>query len=99
MGYKVILAHDPKIYLLEWKPKKYEDISDREICLQLNTFSLTGYYYVPTRKAAEWLIEKEMITFLGTDAHNTKYIDTLSQSLTSNHLQKLLASPKLLNST
>ena len=99
LGYKVILAHAERYTYWYGNPKKYEDIKDRNIYMQLNTVSLSGYYSVLTRKAAEWLIDNKMITFLGTDAHNTKYIDPLTQSLSSKHLQKLLSSGKLLNST
>jgi protein-tyrosine phosphatase len=98
-GYKVILAHAERYSYWYGNPKKYEDLKDREIYLQLNTVSLAGHYSAPTRKAAEWLIDNEMITFLGTDAHNEKYIESLTQSLSSKYLQKLLSSNKLLNST
>ena len=98
-GYKVILAHPERYTYWYENLAVYEELRDRDIYFQMNLLSLTGYYSVPTRRTAEWLVEKEMISFLGTDAHNSKYLELISENINNKYLQKLLASGKLLNST
>ena len=60
-GYKIILAHTERYTYWYGNEKKYEELVDRGIYLQLNIISLNGHYSIPTRKAAEWLIDHEMI--------------------------------------
>ncbi len=98
-GYKVVLAHTERYSYWYGNQKKYEELHDREIYLQMNITSLTGYYSIPTKRAAEWLIDSEMISFLGTDAHNSAYLDEITKSINNKYLQKILSSGKLLNST
>jgi protein-tyrosine phosphatase len=96
-GYKVVLAHPERYSYWFGNTKKYTDLADREIFFQMNIVSLAGHYSKPVKTAAEWLIDNNYIRLIGTDAHNTKYIDEISQSLSEKHMQKLLNSGILLN--
>lgn len=99
-GYRVILAHPERYtYWYGNMNKVYEELRDRNIYFQLNLLSLTGYYSIPVKKASEWLIDHEMISFLGTDAHNLGYIENITKALDEKYLQKLLNSGKLMNSS
>ena len=96
-GFKIILAH-PERYTYWFNDfKKYEELKDRNIFLQLNTISLSGYYTLPVKKMAEKLIDNNMIDFLGTDMHNQTYMQGLEKSLVEKYLDKILSSGKLLN--
>ena len=96
-GYKVILAH-PERYTYWFNDfGKYEDLKDRGVFFQLNAVSLAGYYPEPVKKFAEKLIDKGMIDFIGSDAHNMRYLEALEKSLKERSLAKLIASGKLVN--
>ncbi len=98
-GYKIILAHPERYTYWHNNLKKYEDLIDRNIFLQINAISLSNYYSLPIKKMAEKLIDQQIVSFLGTDAHNINYIKYLKTSLYEKSLEKLLSSGKLLNST
>jgi protein-tyrosine phosphatase len=98
-GFRVILAH-PERYTYWFNDfGKYEDLKDRGVFFQLNTVSLSNFYPEPIKKFAEKLIEKGMIDFIGSDMHNTSYMQALEKSLKEKALAKLIASGKLLNPT
>ncbi|MCU0370890.1 MAG: hypothetical protein MUC31_05700, partial [Bacteroidales bacterium] len=96
-GYKVILAH-PERYTYWFNDfAKYEDLKDRGVFFQVNAVSLAGYYPEPVKRFAEKLIDREMIEFIGSDAHNMNYLQALEKSLHEKALRKLVSSGKLLN--
>lgn len=98
MGYKPVLAH-PERYNY-WHPyfSNYEKIIEKGVLLQLNINSLTGYYTQSTKKVAELLIERNMISLLGSDCHHTGHIDLMKNVIYEKHLQQLMESGNLLNS-
>ncbi|HSH66357.1 MAG TPA: hypothetical protein VLB84_11315, partial [Bacteroidia bacterium] len=53
--------------------------------------------HAPTQKIAEQLIDKNMISFLGTDCHHMGHINLLKSVGCEIHLQKLIDSGKLEN--
>lgn len=98
-GYKIILAH-PERYLYWYNDmKKYELLKDRGIFFQLNMISLTGHYSGEVKKMAEKLIDAEMIDFLGSDLHNTNYLEYLKKCRYEPYLLKALETEKILNHT
>lgn len=97
--YKPVLAHVERYPYWQKDYSKYEEMKDRNVLLQMNLYSLGGYYGPETRKASHWLIDKDMISFLGSDCHHAGYINGLKEILTDKYLHKLLASTKLLNAT
>ncbi|MGM0611933.1 MAG: tyrosine-protein phosphatase [Bacteroidota bacterium] len=88
-GYKVILAHAERYLFWSGKKERYHELIDRSVYLQLNLLSLTGYYGNEVKKNAEWLLENNMYSFIGTDLHNTKYLSALK------HFQQHPQSKKL----
>jgi protein-tyrosine phosphatase len=99
LGYKPVLAH-PERYNF-WHPdfEKYESFVDKGVLLQLNINSLSGYYSMATKKVAEQMIDKNMISLLGTDCHHTGHINLMKEVVYEPHLQKLMESGKLLNTS
>lgn len=97
-GYKPVLAH-PERYNF-WHPQfsTYEGFMDKGVLLQLNINSLSGYYSISTKKIAEEMIDKKMISFLGTDCHHIGHINLIKQVVYEPSLQKLIESGTLLNS-
>lgn len=99
MGYKPVLAHPERYNFWHSEFETYESIIDKGVLLQLNINSLTGYYSPATKKIAELMIEKNMISMLGTDCHHTGHINLIKQVVYEPHLQKLIESGKLLNNS
>jgi tyrosine-protein phosphatase YwqE len=98
-GYSPILAHPERYGYWHSNFENFVTLKDREILLQINLPSLSGYYSHEVRKITEQLIDNNMVDFVGTDAHNMVYIEHVDKSRYSKHLEKLLQSGKLLNNT
>ena len=71
---------------------------DSGILLQININSLSGYYSQAAQKIAERLIDRGLVDFAGTDAHNLKHIKAMERARESKYYNKLLQLP-LLNRT
>jgi len=98
-GYKVVLAHPERYNYWHGQFNKYQEMKDRNVYLQMNINSLTGWYSEASRKIAEKLISEDMIQFLGSDLHNENYLNELKKSRHFAQLQGLLENPKVLNKT
>jgi tyrosine-protein phosphatase YwqE len=99
LGYKPVLAHPERYNYWHTEFEKYESFIDKGVLLQMNLNSLTGYYSIATKKVAERMIEKNMISFLGTDCHHVGHINLMKEVVYEPHLQTLVESGKLLNSS
>lgn len=98
-GYKVVLAH-PERYLY-WSSEldKFKELKDRDVLFQSNLLSFTNYYSKDVRLLLEKLIAHNMVDFIGSDLHQTKYIDYTSEALKSSQLHRLVMSGRLLNNS
>ena len=99
LGYKPVLAHPERYNFWHTEFEKYESFIDKGVLLQLNINSLTGYYSLPTKRIAEQMIDKNMISFLGTDCHHIGHVNLMKEVVYEKHLQKLVESGTLLNKT
>jgi tyrosine-protein phosphatase YwqE len=98
-GYKPILAHPERYAYWHREPQKFKDLVDRDITLQLNTGSLSGFYGPGVQKCGEWLIEQGLISYVASDCHHPGHLNLLHEVRTSPHLHRLVDSGKLLNNT
>lgn len=99
-GYKPILAHPERYpYLADKGIEEYEKIIDAGISLQINMFSLVGFYGKQAQFIAQELIDNKMIDFIGTDIHNRAQLDVFKACLNSKYLEKLMVSGQLKNNT
>ena len=98
-GYKPVLAHPERYPFWYNHFEKYEELKDKGILLQLNINSLTGYYSHQTKKIAEQLIDKNMVSLLGSDCHHMGHVELIKNVVYEKYLEKLLGSGKLLNHT
>lgn len=99
-GYKPILAHPERYNFWHQDFKKYEELVEKGVLLQLNLNSLSGHYGPATQKIAERMIEANMISFLGSDCHHMGHIEVIrNRTVFQKSLLKLIESGKLLNSS
>ena len=96
-GYKPVLAHPERYNFWHREFDKYESFVDKGVLLQLNINSLTGYYSIPTKKIAEQMIDKNMISFVGSDCHHVGHLNLMKEVIYEPHLLKLIESGNLLN--
>jgi len=97
-GYQVVLAHPERYNYWHQDFSKYQDLFDRNIFLQININSLTGWYSPESKSIAEKLIENELVSFLGSDLHNQNYLNELKKSRFAPALAEIIGSSKILNS-
>jgi tyrosine-protein phosphatase YwqE len=95
-GYRPVLAHPERYQYMTME--KAQDLVDRGVLLQINLLSLSGFYLRPVQKFAEKLIDKKMVSFVGTDCHNEVQAIAMEKSLRTKAFKKLIELP-LLNST
>lgn len=95
-GYKPVLAHPERYQYMNME--KAQDLVDRGVALQLNLLSLSGFYMKPVQKLAEKLVEKKMISFIGTDCHNEMQAGALEKAIRTKAFKKAIDLP-LLNSS
>jgi tyrosine-protein phosphatase YwqE len=97
-GYRPIIAHPERYAWLMGNMKLYQKLKDMGMFFQLNLNSLNGLYGFQARMAAHQLIDAEMISFTGSDAHYMGHVNELSKVLQNKHFAKLMHSGRLLNS-
>lgn len=88
-GYKPILAHPERYPYLNQNITALENLVDGGCRLQLNLLSLVGQYGKGPQLAAERLLKHRLFSMVGSDAHNTKHVDLLSQLHKSSAIRRL----------
>jgi protein-tyrosine phosphatase len=92
-GYQPVLAHPERYQYMTME--KAQDLVDRGVLLQVNVLSLSGFYMKGAQKMAEKLIEKKMVSFLGTDCHNPSQASALERSFRTPAFKKAMDLPLL----
>jgi tyrosine-protein phosphatase YwqE len=98
-GYKPVLAHPERYNFWHNDFEKYQTFVDKGVLLQMNINSLSGYYSLETKKIAEQMIDKNMISFIGSDCHHIGHINLIKKVVYEPALEKLIESGTLLNKT
>lgn len=96
-GFKVILAHPERYPFMSMQD--YEDLQSRSVFMQLNLLSLIGHYGAEAQVKANKMIEKGMISFVGTDCHHMGHTAIYEKCQTEKAWHQLVESGKLLNHT
>ncbi|MBX7125664.1 MAG: capsular biosynthesis protein [Cyclobacteriaceae bacterium] len=93
-----VLAHPERYEYLHQDFAKVEELRDRGVLFQINSLSLLGAYGKAAEKLARTLIEKEWVSFLGSDCHTPLHAKGLADVARDRHFKKALDLP-LLNRT
>jgi protein-tyrosine phosphatase len=97
-GYKPVLAHPERYPYYAANPAKYEELVAAEVLLQVNIYSLVGYYSPQARKAAEYMIKHKLVSLVGSDTHGIRHIPVLKEALRSYNYEQVCRLPLLNNS-
>ncbi len=95
-AYRPVLAHPERYQYMTID--KAQDLVDRGVFLQVNLLSLSGFYAKPVQKLAEKLIDKKLVSFIGSDCHNDLQARELEKAIRTTAFKKAVDLP-LLNST
>jgi tyrosine-protein phosphatase YwqE len=97
--YQPVLAHPERYSYFAGNKKIFDEIKSTGCLLQVNLLSLTGYYGKVAHELAEYLINHNMVSFLGTDMHHDRHLETLRGSgpVIMPVVKKLLDAGALLN--
>lgn len=80
-GLKPILAHPERYPYYYNRKNRYEELHNAGLAFQINLLSLAGNYGKAERKIAEYLIEKDLVDFIGTDLHRHSHADAIEAYL------------------
>lgn len=78
-GYQPILAHPERYVYWQKNYAMFETLKNKGCLLQINLLSLTKHYGKDVYKTAEYLINKGLADFVGTDVHHLNQIELLQQ--------------------
>jgi len=88
-GYQPILAHPERYTYIQQNPKLLETLMQKGVKLQVNLNSLANYYGKPAQKIAQKIIDKGMLSLVGSDCHGTRHIKALKQARQKKHFYRL----------
>lgn len=99
LGFKPILAHPERyIYYINRK-EQYRKLKDFEILFQVNLLSFSGYYGKEIKETAWWLLNSDMVDFIGTDMHHLKHLEQIKKFMETKEYRKLADKANILNDT
>ena len=73
-GYTPILAHPERYAYYHNNYKAYHLLQELGFVLQVNLLSVTGYYGPQVAKAAKYIIQNGLASFVGTDLHHERHM-------------------------
>lgn len=77
-GYKPVLAHPERYHFYHYNYDIYFRLAEMGFILQVNLLSLTGYYGKAVKKAAKFILEKNLAPLAGTDLHHKYHLAAFS---------------------
>lgn len=89
-GYFPILAHPERYNYYLGNLGALERICHLGCDLQVNILSLTGHYGPQVAKWAKTLLEKNMVSYLGTDMHHVGHLQELQAALKQKDILRIL---------
>ncbi|GGG83194.1 capsular polysaccharide biosynthesis protein [Parapedobacter pyrenivorans] len=82
-GYKPVLAHPERYLFYHGHLGRYEQLKRLGCLFQMNILSPTGYYNPQVKKAAQYLLKRGMVDFVGTDLHHQKHLTAIEKFVLS----------------
>lgn len=83
-----ILAHPERYTYYFDNRQRLKKLHDDGTLFQINLLSLAGHYGKEQRRQAEWLIENDMVDFLGSDLHNASHVASIQRYLASKEYRR-----------
>ena len=80
-GYQPVLAHPERYNFYHNNFKMYEELKKAGCLFQMNLLSSVGYYGKEVSIAADTLLGKNMIDFVGSDIHHVNHIQSFENKI------------------
>ncbi|MBU3822275.1 histidinol phosphatase [Flavobacteriaceae bacterium XHP0103] len=98
-GYKPVLAHPERYSFYHNKKDYYKKLKRLGCQFQLNMLSLSSHYGKHVEQTAYYLLDENLIDFIGSDVHNQDHVNKLSELFVGNkkineNLKKTIANTK-----
>lgn len=93
-GYIPILAHPERYAFFHGNNNAYHQLQELGFKLQVNLLSLTGYYGAAVAKAARYIIDNDLASFVGTDMHHVRHLEALQHPKSRGIFYKYLGGRK-----
>lgn len=98
-GYQPVLAHPERYVYLYKNWDLFHEIKDNGVLFQLNLLSVTGGYGSRVQEIAQYLLDHDFYSFVGTDLHHEGHMTRLKTLEIPAKLQEQLISGAILNSS
>lgn len=86
-GYDIVLAHPERYNFYHQNQDAYKKLKRMSCKFQMNLLSVTGYYGNHVLEAANYLLNSNMIDFVGSDIHHTKHIKAFENKVQVKNVQ------------
>lgn len=90
-GYKPVLAHPERYAFYHNNLEYYDKLKALGCFFQLNLLSISNHYGKSVETTANYLIDKKLIDFVGTDVHNLSHIEKLANTVLNKKLAEKMA--------
>ena len=84
-----IMAHPERFLYYVNNRQRFNQLHNAGALFQINIMSFTGYFGRRAKSNAEWLLENNLIDFLGSDIHNMEHVDTIRNFRKTNGYRKI----------
>lgn len=88
-GYQPVLAHPERYNFYHDNLNEYKKLKSVGCKFQLNLLSSVGYYNSQVAKTADYLLENNLIDFVGSDVHHMKHVEFFNKKIVLKNHQKL----------
>ena len=73
-GYQPIMAHPERYNFYHSDYSNFHRLKELGFLLQVNLLSFTGYYGAPATKAAKYIMENRLASYVSTDLHHARHL-------------------------
>ena len=84
-----ILAHPERFKYYAINKQRFSQLHNAGALFQVNLMSFTGYFGETAKQSAKWLLEHDLIDFLGSDIHNMQHVEIIQEFLSSKEYERL----------
>lgn len=89
-NYLPLMAHPERYSYYHKNYEAYSRLKELGFLLQVNLLSLTGYYGKNVAKAAKYILENNLASFVGTDLHHFTHLKALTDTRSIDIFEKYL---------
>ena len=79
-NYQPLMAHPERYHYYHNNYDAYHRLKELGFSLQVNLLSIIGYYGKNVAKAAKFILENDLVDFVGTDLHHVNHLKALTDA-------------------